>query len=190
METNSFFSIPRRVFFDTSVINLALDYGEQIHNGGEIPEGLSLRVQRDIEALIGIFATGQRAFWQFAISPQTYREVTKTNDFNRSHQLECWFFELWYCWREIVTAMDNLPSFIEAEEVRIGLLASGSLDVLPQLEDRILLCDAVVYRCDAFCTRDWQTILKYRDSLKEIPLKIITPTEWWEEISPWAATWL
>jgi len=190
METDSFYSIPRRVFLDTSVVNLALDYGEQIHNGCEIPEGLSVRVQRDVEALKGIFTTGERAFWQLAISPQTYREVTNTNDSGRVHQLERWFFELWHCWREIVTAMDNLPSFIEAEETRISLLASGRLEALPQLSDRILLCDAVVYRCDAFCTRDWQTILKHRDSLKDIPLRLITPTEWWEEILPWAATWI
>ena len=190
MKTDSFFSIPRRVFLDTSVVNLALDYSEQIHNGDEIPEGLSLRIKSDIKALISIFDTGQRAFWQFAISPQTYREVTNTNDPERVHHLKGWFFELWHCWREIITAMDNLPSFIEAEEIRIGLLASGNLDALPQIQDRILLCDAVVYRCDAFCTRDWHTILKYRDSLNEIPLRIITPTEWWEEIRPWAATWL
>jgi hypothetical protein len=80
MNTDSYFAIPRRVFLDTSVVNLALDYGGQIHNGEEIPEGIPHRVREDIDALIGIFATGQRAFWQMAISPQTYREVTNTSD--------------------------------------------------------------------------------------------------------------
>jgi len=190
MNTDSFFTIPRRVFLDTSVVNLALDYGGQIHNGEEVPKSIPRRRRNDIDALIGIFATGGRAFWQLAISPQTYREVTNTCDPHRKYHLEGWFAELWHCWREIVRVMDNLPTFIEAEEARIGLLASGLLDVLPDPEDRVLICDAVVYRCDAFCTRDWRTILKHRAALSNLPLKILTPSEWWEEIKPWAATWL
>ena len=190
MNTDSYFAIPRRVFLDTSVVNLALDYGGQIHNGEEIPEGIPRRVREDIDALIGIFATGQRAFWQMAISPQTYREVTNTSDPRRLYHLEGWFAELWHYWREIVRVMDNLPTFIEAEEARIGLLASGLLDILPDLEDRVLVCDAVVYRCDAFCTRDWHTILKHRKALTGLPLRVLTPREWWEEIKPWGAIWL
>ena len=190
METDSYYTIPRRVFLDTSVVNLALDYAEQIHDGEEFPEGISSRVHDDVEALVGIFETGQRAFWQLAVSPQTYREVTNTNDPSRIRRLQGWFFEIWQYWREIVEAMDNLPTFIEAEEARIGLLASGILEVIPEAADRLLLCDAIVYRCDAFCTRDWHTILKYRDALSDLPLRILTPAEWWEEIRPWAATWV
>ena len=73
---------------------------------------------------------------------------------------------------------------------RESILASGILDVLPDIADRVLICDAVVYNCDAFCTRDWRTIIRHRDSLKDLPLKIITPDEWWSEIKPWAAVWL
>jgi hypothetical protein len=170
-------------------VNLALDYGDQIHNGEDIPEGIPRRLRKDVDALIGVFATGQRAFWQMAVSPQTYREVTNTDDPHRRHYLEGWFAELWHCWREILVAMDNLPTFIEAEETRWSLLACGLLEVLPDPEDRVLICDAIVYRCDAFCTRDWRTILKHREALSELPLKILTPSEWWQEIKPWAAIW-
>ncbi len=190
MNTGSFFTIPRRVFLDTTVVNFALDYGGQIHNGEEIPDELPKRVREDIDALIAIFATGARAFWQLAISPQTYREVTDTSDLRRLYHLEGWFAELRHYWRETVTAMDNLPTFIEAEEARIGLLASGLLDVLPDPADRALICDAVVYRCDAFCTRDWHTVLKHREALSGLPLRILTPSEWWKEIKPWGAIWL
>lgn len=71
----------------------------------------------------------------------------------------------------------------------IGMLASEVLDTLPGIEDRILICDAVVYRCDCFCTGDWNTILKYRDTLKTLPIKIVTPTEWWKLIEPYARLW-
>lgn len=190
MDTDSFYTIPRRVFLDTSVVNLALDYGDQIHNGEEIPEAIPHRLRMDVDALIAIFTTGQRAFWQLAISPHTYREVITTSDPHRRHHLQVWFAELWDYWRGIVESMDNLPTFIEAEETRIALLASGILDILPDPEDRILVSDAVVYRCDAFCTRDWRTILKHRGTLGGLPLRILTPSEWWEEIKPWAEVWL
>jgi hypothetical protein len=92
--------------------------------------------------------------------------------------------------REFLHSAQDLLSFAEAEETRISLLSSGILDVLPDAADRVLICDAVVYNCDAFCTRDWRTILKHRDLLKDLPLKILTPAEWWSEIKPWAAIWL
>jgi hypothetical protein len=190
VDTESFEQIPRRVFLDTCVVNLTLEYGEQIHDGAEIPAELPERVRSDVEAACGIFDTGQRAFWQLAISPHTYREVTATNDPGQAYELERWFFEVWHYWREFLHGSSDLPSFSEAEETRLSLLSSGMLDVLPDIGDRVLLCDAVVYRCDAFCTRDWRTILTHRDRLAEVPLKIITPSEWWAEIRPWAAVWL
>jgi hypothetical protein len=190
MDPDSFWSIPRRGFFDTNVVNLTLDYGEYIHENVPLPEDLHPTVRQEVEALAGIFATGQRAFWQFAISPLTWQEVNATNDPTRRRNLKQWFAELWHCWRGIVTAMDNLPSFIEAEETRIQLLSSGILDVLPDVADRILICDAVVYRCDCFCTFDKRTILRHRERLKVIPIEILTPSEWWAKIRPWAAIWL
>ena len=117
------------------------------------------------------------------------REVSATTDPSRRASLESWFAELWYCWGEIVQAMDNLPSFIEAEDVRVGLLSSGILDVLPDVHDRVLLTDAVVYRCDCFCTFDNRTILKHRNALRRLPIEILTPTEWWQKIRPWASIW-
>lgn len=144
MDPDSFFSIPRRAFLDTNVVNMVLDYGEFIHENVPLPPGLRPKRQREIESLAGIFDTGQRASWQFAVSPLTYQEVNATSDPTRRASLETWFAELWYCWRNIVTKMDNLPSFIEAEEIRVGLLSSGVLGILPDVHDRVLLVDAVV----------------------------------------------
>ncbi len=187
---SSFESIPGRVFLDTCVVNLILDYGEQIHENAPISDELPPRLRGDVGALAGIFLTGQRAFWQFAISPVTYREVTATSDPTRAFQLESWLFEIWHYWREFLHGASDLPSFAEAEEQRLELLSSGVLDSLPDVSDRVLICDAVAYRCDAFCTRDWSTILKHRQHLASLPLKIITPAEWCAEIRPWAAIWL
>ena len=67
--------IPGRVFLDTCVVNFMLDYGEQIHDGAPVPVDASERMVRDIEALYNIMLVGQRAMWQLAISPHTYREI-------------------------------------------------------------------------------------------------------------------
>ncbi len=190
MDIESFDNIPRRVFLDTNIVNLTLDYGEQIHEGIDIPSSVSTRLQNDIEALRAIFDTGSRAFWQLAISPITYREVTKTEDPKRTYALQKWFFEIWNYWQQFLHSAHDLPSFSEAEEERLSLLSSGVLEVLPDMADRVLLTDAIVYRCNAFCTRDWSTILRHRRDLEELPLKILTPTEWWNLIKPWAAIWL
>jgi hypothetical protein len=181
--------IPGRVFLDTCVVNFILDHGEEVHEGVAPLADAGERVVRDIEALYNIFFVGQRAMWQLAISPHTYQEIAGTQDPHRRYHLESWFGELWQYWRDIIHETDDLPTFIEAEDARVGVLASGVLDALPDLADRVLLCDAVVYRCELFCTRDWSTILKHRSELKELPLEIVTPAEWWQKIQPYARLW-
>ena len=181
--------LPGRAFLDTSVVNFILDYGEQIHEGVSYPEGTSERSVQDIDSLYNIFFTGKRASWQLAISPHTYQEVIRTEEPTRRHNLENWFFEIWNYWHEVVNQNDDLPSFIKAENIRVQLLATGALDALTDMEDRVLVCDAIVYRCDCFCTRDWRTILRHRDKLEALPMRILTPTEWWSLIRPYAGLW-
>ena len=176
--------IPGRVFLDTCVVNFMLDYGEQIHDGAPVPVGADERTVRDIEALYNIMLVGQRAMWQLAISPHTYQEIAATKTARRRAYLETWFNDLWQHWLNIIHEDDDLPSFIEAEDTRIRLLASGNLNVLLDVMDRILVCDATVYRCELFCTRDRATILKHRADLKWLPLDIVTPAEWWTKIHP------
>ncbi len=128
--------------------------------------------------------------WQLAISPFTYKEVMETKDLSKKYYLENWFSEVWSYWVETIKRNNDLPSFIEAETMRIQLLSSELFDVLPDIDDRILICDAIVYKCDCFCTRDWKTILKKREYLKCLPIKIITPSEWWQLIKPYGALWI
>ena len=181
--------MPGRVFLDTCVVNFMLDYGEQIHDGAPVSVDAGDRMVRDIEALRNIMLVGQRAMWQLAVSPHTYQEIAATKAVGRRHRLHTWFNDLWRYWLEIIRDDDHFPSFVEAEDTRVQLLASGSLDLLPDLADRVLVCDAAVYRCDLFCTRDWTTILKHRADLRTLPFDIVTPAEWWAAIRPYSALW-
>jgi len=185
-----FEKLPGRAFLDTSSLNFILEYGECIFDRVAPHEALNKRITNDIDAFYNIFFTGKRATWQLAISPFTYKEVISTRDSKKRHYLENWFMDVWNYWLKILEESNDLPSFIEAEHIKIELLSSGILDVLPDIEDRMLICDAVAYRCDCFCTRDWQTLLKYREYLVSLPVKILTPTEWWNLIRPYAALWV
>lgn len=178
---------PGRVFLDTCVVNLILDFGEQIHDGVAVPPQVGEREAADIEALYNLFLVGQRAMWQLAISPHTYFEIARTRDENRRSDLDHWFQELWQYWRSTIEANDDLPTFIEAEDHRVKALGSRDLDILPDVRDRVLICDAIVYRCEVFCTRDWSTILRHRDGLHGLGIEILTPSEWWLRVRPYAA---
>ena len=180
--------IPGRVFLDTCVVNFMLDYGPQIHDGVSLPP-VSPREATDIEALRCIYVLGRRAMWQLAISPYTYAEIAQTRDQERLGGLHLWFQELWQYWRSTIEQNNDLPSFIEAEDIRVRTLISDYLSCLPDVADRVLICDALVYRCDLFCTRDWTTILKHRSTLRGLPLEIVTPAEWWAKLRPYAGLW-
>ncbi len=182
--------IPGRAFLDTCSVNFILEHGECIFAGEQPSPTLSKRVLKDIGAFYNIFQTGDRAMWQLAICPFTYKEVIETQDSKKKRYLENWFLEVWNYWIETIRSSNDLPSFIEAEEMRIQLLSSVILDVLPDISDRILICDAIVYNCDCFCTRDWKTILKKRKYLKCLPIRIVTPYEWWKLIEPYGALWV
>jgi hypothetical protein len=180
--------IPGRVLLDTNIVNFILDWNEVIHDGGEIPTHVSNRDAKDILALRDIWLTGQRASWQFAVSPRTYKEIAATTDPQRRAALQIWFGELWLYWREFFEQSELSDS--DADSLARRLVPSEILAVLPDRSDRELLAHATAYDCDAMCTRDRKTILRHRDKLRLVPVRILTPTEWWAAISQYAGLWM
>ncbi len=185
-----FKSLPGRVFLDTSVINLWLDFGDSIHDAAPLHSDVPDRVAADVEALRKIALTGSRAQWQLAVSPLTYLEIAATGLPQKANELTSWFWEIWTYWREFLSTDLELPSFSEAETIRLHILSSTGVCDLVDQNDRVLLTDAVVYGCELFCTSDWSTILRHRDKLTDYPIPIVTPVGWWNRIQPWAAIWV
>lgn len=185
---NRAMDVPGRVLLDTNVVNFMLDWGEVIYDGGKVPESVPEHEVADILALRGIFLTGQRACWQTAISPATYREIVATTDAKRRKALTGWFGEFWVYWR--VTFEEESLSDSHARELARKLNAAYLLDALPDASDRELVAHAIAYGCDAFCTRDRRTIVRYRDKLRLVPVRIFTPAEWWTQLAPHAGLWV
>ncbi len=177
-----------RVLLDTNIVNFILDWGEAIHDGGEIPAHVPDRDVEDILALREIWLTGQRASWQLAVSPRTYDEIAETTNQVRRTALEGWFGELWLYWRAFFDQYQLSES--NADLLARQLVPSKILAVLPDYSDRELLAHAIAYDCDAMCTRDRRTILRHRDKLARVPVRILTPTEWWAAISNHAGLWV
>jgi len=188
-ERIQFEDIPGRIFLDTSVVNFILDYGEQIHEDASIPERLSERRQMDINALRWMWLTGQRASWQLVVSPYTLREIQNTKNPDRRAKLENWFWDLWGYWITIAEEYGESPQNGEFGDTWRQLVGSGYLDVLKDDADKRLVCHAVTYSCDCFCTRDWRTILKHKATLSSLGLQFLAPSEWWGLVKPYAALW-
>lgn len=182
-------AFPTRILLDTNVVNFTMDWGEVIFDGGEIPNTLSNRDLRDIVALQGIFATGQRAAWQLAVSPRTFEEIGRTADSGRRASLSGWFNEIWLYWREVFR-QENLSDFDAASLAR-RLSSSKCLAAFPDEPDRELIAHAIAYGCNTFCTRDYRSILRHRNKAgSDLSLQFITPAEWWSELAPYCARWI
>jgi len=182
LDVDSFWRIPSRVFLDTCVVNLMLDFAGQLHDGENIPADLSPEKAREVEGLCGICDTGARASWQFTISKRTWGELSATPCDARRRRLLSWFAELWHYQSDFSRPIPLSRSYLS--ELR------AKLRVLPDPPDRNLILDAVRDRCSAFCTVDRRTILRHRSQLQALPIRILTPSEWWAEIRVWAPIWL
>lgn len=177
---NPFERIPARIFLDTNILNLIVKWPEQIFENVPVPPSLDERTAHDIEAFMHIFCVGQRANWQLVASAKTIEEISLTADEDVRSTLLNYAFEV---------ADQHSDKSLYGRDLGRRMMRSAVLDALPDLADRELLGNAVGMNCDAFCTRDHKTIIRKRHLLPRLPLRILTPCEWWSCIKPWAGLW-
>ena len=56
-------------------------------------------------------------------------------------------------------------------------------------KDRLLLRDAVLLRCEAFLTVERRLPRNAAHVERELGIRILTPTTYWQMLRPWAALW-
>lgn len=177
-----FEDIPKRVFLDTNVINVLVKYSEEIFDQVGILDGTNATRADDVEALRKIFFVGARANWDILASEKTVEEIALTQDATLRERL-------------LRFASEILNRDIDDDDRRFSnnfarrIVDSHFVAALPDRNDRLLVGNAIGLGCDAFCTCDRTTIVKKRERLKSLNLRIITPAEWWASIRPWAALW-
>jgi len=180
-ERYPFEQIPARVFLDTSVINLIVKYAPMIFEMEPQDPLTPLNRALEIEALMHVFAIGARANWSLRASTKTLSEVNQTG-------CVCMRADLAGYVRELLA--------LATEESRYGddlgrrIADSSLLSALRDRSDRELLGNAIGLECDAFVTADVRTIVSKRDRLPDLPIRVLTPTEWWSHVKPWGGLWL
>lgn len=166
-----------RVFLDTSIVNLIIDHREVIFDGYSVTEGITNRLQEDVYAMYHILALGQRSGLNVVISPMTFEEIMATMDKGKRNELAAYCSELRAYFHEFIPEV-SIPA-TEAHLIK-EFLETKCFSLLQGENDKKLVIEALYYKCDYFCTRDWNTILKHRGKLKDIPIKFIRPCEWLE----------
>jgi hypothetical protein len=176
-----FEKIPGRVFLDTNVVNLLVKHSEQIFEQAALPAGLDQTRAHDIEALMHVFQVGARADWDLMASRKTLDEIQGTPDADVKAEL-----------LEYAVQLVELPSEDSAFAASLGrrLVDAPFVSALPDLSDRELIGNAIGFGCDVFCTCDRRTIVRKRDRLHLLPIRILTPVEWWAHVKPWGGLWL
>jgi hypothetical protein len=175
-----FEEIPRRVFLDTNIVNLLVKYPHIVFEQAAIPESLDETKSLDVEALMHVFFVGARAGWEILASRKTLDELSGTPDPWARNDLLDYAVQL-------VDAVSEESAY--AADLGRRVADSSVLSALPDGSDRELVGNAIGFGCDAFCTCDRRTIICKREALAKLPLRILTPAEWWAHVKPWGALW-
>lgn len=170
-------AIPSSIFLDTSVVNLLVKFSTTIFECEPLAVSLPTQRAHDIEALMHLMQAGARANWVVTTSPKALQEISDTPDVALRRDLLTFGREFLFTHNE---------SYRHSSDLGRRSIDAPFLSRLPDDGDRELIGNAVGLGCDVFCTVDRATIIRFRSALVGVPVRIMTPTEWWQHFKPWA----
>lgn len=173
--------IPRRIFLDTNVLNLLVRHASAIFEQAPLSQTVDEARAHDVEALMHIFQVGQRMGWSICGSEKSLHELGQTPDQDQRAALLAYGTQL--------VDLDSVDAAY-ADDLGRRLIDVPFTSALPDRADRELIGNAIGLGCDVFCTCDRRTIVRKRDQLGLLPIRILTPPEWWSQVKPWAGLWL
>lgn len=189
--------IPGRLLLDTCVLNRIFDEGAYIFEG-ELPDGFA-RQDPDNEALRALFAVNERAQFELLVSPLTVSEVANIQDFRDREIRLRWLLDMLDHW--LIVLDERQSRVTQGGTVRHRFKLTPDLQAfeaalmeLPDFRrdpfDRLLLVQYRMAACQAFITTDRNTIWRHREALREHGVLVVTPSEYWQMLRPWAALFL
>jgi hypothetical protein len=163
-------SLPRRIYLDTSAWQNLHDFGAEIFEGAPFdPVGRAAKVEGladEIEALHLIFTVNQRAMFQFVVTEASLREVV-----NRGRpSYTQWVYDVLDAWLIQSEGKEQPPPGQTLEEPRFGMVSA---------KDRLLLQEALDWRCDAFMTMERRLPTAAPFIERETGLRIMRPKAYW-----------
>lgn len=174
-------TLPRRVFLDTNVINRLVEWGAQIFEFEAIPPETDQTLANDIEALMHVLYGSERTCLELVASTKSLEELSNTPD-------PAWRRSLLGYGVEFVHHNATNEERRFAIDFGRRLIGSQFVAALPDRADQELIAHAIALRCDTFCTCDRKSIVKKRDRVR-LPIRVLTPVEWWAHVKPWAGLW-
>lgn len=179
---SSFDDMPQRIFLDSSTLQTLQTYGGFLYEY-EVLDG-SDRIHRDplgvskLEALRNIMQIAERAPFEFALSENSFVEVSRRDDHRYlqwaydvlDHWLVCFEESGWAAGDAELAALVDTPSY--------SYLGAG---------DRALIKDAILLGCDAFLTMENKLPRNANHIRKTLGLSVLSPLDMWEILRPWAA---
>lgn len=175
--------LPIRVLLDTNVIQVLSSFGEYVYEHSMGPELESIysrlpeEIRSDIESLRCILTPVTRSPVEPVVSNLSLAELDRIGDPVKRSRLLRWGFELY----EYAERMENVLELWDPELVEVRKSLQGL--------DAPLVTEVVRLRCDAMITMDYRTILRRRVGDRVGPVRVLSPTEYWEMLRPWAGLW-
>lgn len=173
--------LPYRIFLDTNVINRLVQWGGQIFEFEPIPDDINPVLADDIEALRHVLQSLDRTNIELFASTKTLEELRNTPDDAHRQALVSYGIEF---------VRDRMSDDDRRFATDFGRWIVGSKFVsgLPDTADQELIGNAIALGCDTFCTSDRKSIIRKRDRLS-LPIRLLTPVEWWAHTKPWTGIW-
>jgi hypothetical protein len=179
-----FESLPRRIFLDSCAAQTLRDYGAFIFEGEAIPD--SDRIFRmpegieKVEALREIFLINERAQFEWIVSHASMVEADDKGDPGHLR----WVYDIAQH-SAVCLALDGASKESWAHAARLREPKFGYLGK----KDRVLLSEAVAFRCEAFLTMERRLPRNAAPIERELGIRVLTPITHWHMLWPWAALW-
>jgi hypothetical protein len=173
----SWVSLPRRIYLDTSTLQTMFDYGGVIFDGEPFePVGRAAKVAGladELEALHMIFLVNERARFEFVVTPSGLREVQGRND----RRYTQWIYDVRDTWL-VQSEDEEIPPWGRKFDDR----SFGNISA----KDRILLQDALDWKCDAFMTMERRLPTRAEFIERKTGFRVMRPTTYWRLLNRWA----
>jgi hypothetical protein len=174
---DAWLSLPRRVYLDTSTLQILYDFGGEIFENEPFePIGRAARVEGlgdEIDALRMIFAVNERAMFEFVVTEGSLREVV-----NRTRPgYTQWVFDVLETW--LIQSESEAPPTpgTTFRDQRFGMFSA---------KDRRLLQEALDWRCEAFMTMERRLPTAAAFIERETSLRVMRPTTYCGLLGRWA----
>jgi hypothetical protein len=184
MDPVLFEKLPRRIFLDSCTVQTLHDYGAYIFDGEPIPDADRIyRVPEGIQkvkTLRDIFLINERAQFEWIV---THASMVEANDKGDPAHLR-WLWDIAHhsavCLALEGSTKESWAFSARLMEPRFGYLGT---------KDRLLIQEAVAFRCEAFLTMERRLPRNAGHIERELGIRILTPITHWQMLRPWTSLW-